>query len=217
MSNLNKNTKITLIIVLIAVALASFSIGYSVKKGVVNNGVVNDGVVNNAINDNELKSQYVKLSIDNAILRMWGIRTGSFVNKDFPNKYYFTYSLISDRMEISYASISTSTETQILNRDLFANAVYGDVGDRRVVYSREKKINDDKEIRIVGFDGSKLVFYETSSSDTPGVCASPWLLNRKYEYLDITDDESIPKSYVLSSKDRAVYQKDEAECIRINQ
>lgn len=212
MSNLNKNTKITLIIVLIAVALASFSIGYSVNKG-----VVNDSVVNNATNDNELKSQYMKLSVDNAILQMWGIRAGSFVNKNFSNKYYFTYSLISNRMEIGYASISTSTEAQLLNRDSFVNSLYGDVGNRKAVYSREKKINDDKELRIVGFDGNKLVFYETNSSDTPGVCASLWLLNRKYEYLDITNDESTPRPYALSSKDKVAYQKDEAECIRINQ
>jgi hypothetical protein len=163
---------------------------------------------------NSLKQRFLKLKVDNQLLVMWGIIQGTFVNNLFPNRYYYSQSFSSDSIRIGYYDITNDLKS------IFENENSINIAEQSTwVYERNIPIKDQGNVfRIVGFDNNKLVFYEINSDDTPGPCSNPWIRTGsiKYEYLDITDNSSIPKPYKLSSIRREKYQKEEGQCIKDN-
>ena len=162
-----------------------------------------------------LKKRFLKLAVDNRLLEMWNIRSGTSVNKSFPNRYYYSQSSGPDTIRIGYYDVDKDNIT--IDSD---NNIHIDIADKtNWVY--EKYIDKSDygiEFRIIGFDGNKLVFYTINSDDTPGPCANMWIRegDLKYEYIDITDDSSIPKIYKISDSQRKQYQKEQDQCIKDN-
>ena len=164
-------------------------------------------------NYNILKQKFIKLTVDHQLLAIWNIRQGTYVNDLFPNRYYYSESPSSDSLRIGYYDVTKDLENGFSDGDQIKIAE-----NTTFVYERNISLKDtDKTLNIVGFDGNKLVFYESRTGVSPGICSLGWIMDGvKYEYLDITNDASVPKTYILSSTQRERYQKEEEQCIKDN-
>lgn len=172
--------------------------------------------VSNAVpaEDSSLKQKLIKLSVDFNLLSIWNIRPGTFVHPQMPNRFYYA-SADSTGLRIGYYDFAADTAADATNLNSFNISQH-----TNWVYTKNmfQTGPSDRELRIVGFDGNKLVFYETSSDDTPGPCASPWLRTGaiQYLYVDIANDSSEARPYVMPNKQRQAYQAEEDKCIKDN-
>lgn len=204
---INLNSKTLTMFLITLIIILSFCLVYQ-------NGVYNKSIrLSERIKDYDiLKSKFTKLTVDNRLLNLWGVRGGTIVSDYFPNRYYYAMS-DGGGNRIGYYDLETDLDFDLLkgNINIAENTNWMYIKDYLVS-------NKDLKFEIVGFDVNKLVFYETRYYDTPGVCANLWVRagDIVYKYLDISDENSLPEIYNIPSVLKQKYQDEEKQCIKDN-
>ncbi len=157
-----------------------------------------------------LRQALIKRTVDfNLITRPYqhGL---SLVSPQMSNKFFYTDS-DTQGLRIGYydfdadkgADLQEPTTLRILPNTTW-------VYDKKVFQD-----NGRDEFRMIGFDGDKLVFYQTSSDDSPGPCYDAWL-RTGILYISITDSKATPKPYTLTVEQKKAHETEEVQCIKNN-
>jgi len=67
------------------------------------------------------------------------------------------------------------------------------------------------ELRGVGFDGTKFVFYKTTQNSAPVPCDNFWL-NSNLQYIDVAGQSIIKKEFVLNKEQKSMFQEKQSAC-----
>ncbi len=114
-----------------------------------------------------------------------------------PNAIYrFDVSTIKDFAGDDNASLSLAAGELIYQRDALTLKQKNDL------------------LKLVGFDGRNLVFYEDGAMDSPGPCFVPWLNTKNLESINVDGKNPTPQKYNISSAIYSTEKPKQAACIK---
>lgn len=155
------------------------------------------------------RDQLIEAKARLAISRTWSVLPKDiFRDFDRPNRFYFVlpqlsgsdgaaivmYDLAQDIRFEQYEEMNPSLESYSMS------------------YLLKQFLPEDKELRIIGVRGSKLIFRVSSKDEQLGACASPWLY-QDLEYLNVLSPGSEWQPYRLDSREIELVRTQVTDCI----
>ena len=213
-----KATLLVIIGALITITVV-YGIDYFRPKSEPNTMIVEPGSSTEPIVEDEAKNEAVwKESIEyrKAIMTKVKYEVGKVWNNSYINIYeypqnsgvYFYSAINADGRFIM--SFDTNKTPNFMSLDNISIQDFESIVLKESAIIRE---NDYDEYNIAGLDGSKLVFFSTSSMFSPGPCYSNWEYER-LSYIDLAQaNDKTPQNYTINSDKKSEIEKDKEKCI----
>lgn len=153
-----------------------------------------------------MADELVEAKFKLAIRNFWNVEQ-VFRNPNNKNQFYY--------------AMQDSANSRIMMYDLSKDAAYAkDTTFNIPEGSREavaKKLAANREFWGVGFSGNMFVFLETTKDNSPGPCASPWLLSGPavtYYSVDTTISKPTVKPFTIPAQLKASEEAKQSACVK---